>query len=395
MQSLVEYKEEVSKELVSILHYWMQNVTDHEKGGFYGKIDHHDIVYPDALKGAVLNSRICWTFSAAFNQTGDPQYLAPAKRAFDYIVDHFIDKEYGGVYWTVTASGEPADTKKQTYAIAFAVYGCSEYFLASGDESAKQYAIRLYKDIVEHATEPTYGGYLEAFARNWSDLTDMRLSAKDANERKTMNTHLHVLEAFANLYRIWPEPELKKQIIELIDIFLQYIIHPASHHLRLFFNDAWQSQSSLISFGHDIEAAWLIQEAAEIIQETELIKTVKERSVLIAYAATEALDTDGGLWYEFDPAADHWIREKHWWPQAEAMVGFFNAWQITGNEDFLKRSVGSWGFIQEFLIDHHKGEWIWGVYDNYHNIAQEDKAGLWKCPYHNGRACMEIMKRII
>lgn len=395
MLSLAQYKEEVTKELVSILDYWMHSVTDNERGGFYGKIDHDDTVHPNAVKGAVLNSRICWTFSAAYNQTKDPQYLLFAKRAFGYIVEHFIDKEYGGVYWTVTASGDPADTKKQTYAIAFAVYGFSEYYLASRDEKAKQYAIDLYNSIVQHATEPNYGGYLEAFSRNWSDLSDMRLSAKDANERKTMNTHLHVLEAFANLYRIWPEPALKKRIMELISIFLQYIIHPSSHHLQLFFNDEWESQATLISFGHDIEAAWLIQEAAEIIQEEELLRKVKARSILIAEAAAEALDKDGGLWYELDPAANHWIREKHWWPQAEAMAGFFNAWQISGNEKFLKNSTSSWKFIQEYLIDPYKGEWIWGIYDNYHNIAQEDKAGLWKCPYHNGRACMEIMRRII
>jgi mannobiose 2-epimerase len=395
MQRLASFKEEVKNELYSILDYWMHHVVDHQQGGFYGKIDHNEHVHTEALKGSVLNSRICWSFAAAFNQTKDPQFLPFAKRAYDYIVEHFIDKEYGGVYWTVTAAGEPADTKKQTYAIAFAVYGLSEYFIASRDPSAKQFAIELYRSIVQYTAEPVHGGYLEAFARDWSDLPDMRLSEKDANERKTMNTHLHLLEAFANLYRIWPDPVLKQQIIELIDIFLQYIIHPSTHHLQLFFNDEWQSRSSLISYGHDIEATWLIQEAAEIIGDDKLTEKVKKCSVQIALAAAEALDKDGGLWYEFDPANDHWVREKHWWPQAEAMVGFFNAWQISGDEKFLKNAVHSWKFIQEFLIDIHKGEWIWGVYENYHIIAQEDKAGLWKCPYHNSRACLEIMRRIV
>lgn len=186
----------------------------------------------------------------------------------------------------------------------------------------------------------------------------------------------------------------EKQISELIERFLQTIIHPSTHHLQLFFNDQWQSQATLISYGHDIEAAWLIQEAAEIIGDMETIETVKRRSVLIAQAAAEALDTDGGLWYEYDPATHHWEKEKHWWPQAEAMVGFYNAWQISGDENFLKMSLHSWRFIQDFLIDSRNGEWIWGVYENYHIIAHEDKAGLWKCPYHNSRACMEIMRRI-
>lgn len=394
MLSRAQYKTAAEKELYSILNYWMQYTVDNIQGGFYGKIDHNDQVYPDALKGSVLNGRICWTFAAAYHLTKDPQHLALAKRAYDYIVQYFIDSEYGGVYWTVNADGSPADTKKQTYAIAFAVYGISEYALASGDEAAKQQAIDLYRTIVQRAYEPVHGGYLEAFARNWTDLSDMRLSAKDANERKTMNTHLHVLEAFANLYRIWPDATLREQIKELIDIFLHKIIHPQSHHLQLFFTDYWESQSSLISYGHDIEAAWLIQEAAEIIKDEALAETVRQRSLLIACATAEALDKDGGLWYEYDPAANHWVREKHWWPQAEAMVGFYNAWQVSGNEEFLKMSLGAWTFIQDYLIDTRKGEWIWGVYENYHIIAQEDKAGLWKCPYHNSRACMEIMRRI-
>ena len=394
MLSRAQYKAAAEKELYSILGYWMRHTVDEKNGGFYGKIDHNDHVYPDALKGSVLNGRICWTFAAAFQHTKDPQHLAIAKRAYEYIVQYFIDPEYGGVYWTVHANGSPADSKKQTYAIAFAVYGISEYALASGDEAAKQQAVDLYKTIVETTYERVHGGYLEAFARNWTELPDMRLSAKDANERKTMNTHLHVLEAFANLYRIWPDAKLKEQIRELIDIFLSKIIHPQSHHLQLFFTDQWESQSTLISYGHDIEAAWLIQEAAEIIGDADLIRTVRQLSVHIARAAAEALDKDGSLWYEYDPATNHWAREKHWWPQAEAMVGFYNAWQISGDEEFLKMSLHAWRFIQEYLIDTVKGEWIWGVYENYHIIAHEDKAGLWKCPYHNSRACMEIMRRI-
>ncbi|MGN6419420.1 MAG: AGE family epimerase/isomerase [Pseudobacter sp.] len=394
MLSRAQYKTAAEKELHSILNYWMQYTVDNIHGGFHGKIDHNDQVYADALKGSVLNGRICWTFAAAYHFTKDPLHLAFAKRAYDYIVQYFIDPEFGGVYWTVNADGSPADTKKQTYAIAFAVYGISEYALASGDETAKQQAIGLYRTIVQRAYEPVHGGYLEAFARNWTDLPDMRLSAKDANERKTMNTHLHVLEAFANLYRIWPDATLREQIKDLIDIFLHKIIHPQSHHLQLFFTDQWESQSSLISYGHDIEAAWLIQEAAEIINDEALAETVRQRSLFIARAAAEALDKDGGLWYEYDPATDHCVREKHWWPQAEAMVGFYNAWQISANEEFLKMSLNAWTFIQDYLIDTRKGEWIWGVYENYHIIAQEDKAGLWKCPYHNSRACMEIMRRI-
>lgn len=392
VDELAVYKNEAAEELKAILRYWMQHTVDEAAGGFVGRIDGNNTSHATAPKGVVLNSRILWTFSAAYNHLKDETYLKTAARAFDYIIHHFIDKEWGGVYWSVDYGGKPLDTKKQIYALAFAIYGLSEYAIATGSEEAKQHAVQLYHSIEKWSHDKERGGYIEALTRDWKERPDLRLSTKDANERKSMNTHLHVLEAYANLYRIWPHEDLKKNIIEVIRLFLDHIIDGEMHHLVLFFDDDWQQRSQTISYGHDIEAAWLLQEAAEIIGDVDLITQVKERSVKVAEAAARGLDSDGGIWYERE--GSHLIKEKHWWPQAEAMVGFFNAWQLTGNDNFFKTSYEAWQFIKQHILDTTCGEWFWGIKEDNSVMTAEDKVGIWKCPYHNGRACLEIVKRI-
>jgi cellobiose epimerase len=202
------------------------------------------------------------------------------------------------------------------------------------------------------------------------------------------------LEGFANLYRIWRDEGLKERIKELIHLFLDHIIDPDTNHLILFFDDQWHSRSNALSYGHDIEAAWLVQEAAEVLGDEELIERVKQRSVQVADAAAKGLDNDGGLWYEKDLDQNHLVKEKHWWPQSEAMVGFLNAWQISGDESYLDKSVGSWHFVQKHILDQKGGEWVWGVKEDYSKMEGEDKVGVWKCPYHNSRACIEVIRRV-
>lgn len=383
----------MKQELEDILAYWMKFTIDQANGGFVGKIDHNNQIYPDAPKGSVLNSRILWTFSAAYNLTKKPEYLAIADRAFRYFTEHFIDKEFGGVYWTVDYKGNPLDTKKQIYALSFAVYGLTEFYRTSKNERALQYALNIYSDIIRHSHDEKNGGYIEALARDWKEIGDLRLSAKDANEKKSMNTHLHVLEAFVNLHRVSPTKSLEVQLHELIRLFTENIISKKTNHLVLFFDDEWNERSQVISYGHDVEAAWLVQEAAEIIEDRSLLSKVKERSLALTRAAAEGLDKDGGLLYEYDPEQHHLIKQKHSWPQAEAMIGFFNAWQNTGDDTFLNQSLKSWDFVKNYMHDKASGEWYWGVNEDYSLMNKEDKVGIWKCPYHNSRACIEIIKR--
>jgi len=387
-------KSELNKELSRILSYWAAYAPDSENDGFWGRIDNENNVTPDAPKGSVLNARILWTFSAAYNHKPDPLFMALAERAYQYITDYFIDDEQGGVYWSVDYLGNPLDTKKQVYAIAFTIYALSEFYMASGKEEIKQQAIDLFYLLVSKAYDPVKTGYFEAFTKDWKPIDDLRLSEKDENEKKTMNTHLHVLEGYTNLYRIWPDEALREHINLLLHNFFDHFINHQTHHLALFFDENWRSKSGLISYGHDIEATWLLLEAAEVIGNKEMVEAVKKISIDIAEATIEGLDIDGGLWYEFEPAGDHLIKEKHWWVQAEAMVGFFNTWQISGNEKYLNLAVKNWEFVKAKILDKPNGEWFWGINEDGKIMQGEDKVGLWKCPYHNSRVCIEIIKRI-
>jgi len=389
----LELKESALAELHSILAYWEKNTVDHQYGGFVGQIDFTETVHPSAQKGAVLNARILWSFSAAFNLTGRENYLKLADRAFEYLKLYFIDNIYGGVYWTVDQHGQPAETKKQVYAQAFALYAFSEYFKATQKEEARQIAKEMFALMERYSFDAKEDGYLEAFTREWTLIGDLRLSDKDANEKKTMNTHLHILEAYSNLYMIWPDEGLRSKIHALLNIFQYRILDQSNWHLGLFFDEHWVRKDDHISYGHDIEASWLMQEAAEVAGDSLLKERFEEVAVCIANASLEGMDKDGGMWYEYLQQEKILIREKHWWPQAEAVVGFINAWQNSGQIKYYDAAIGCWQFISRYIKDKQNGEWYWGVKEDY-STMQEDKAGLWKCPYHNSRACMELIRRL-
>jgi mannobiose 2-epimerase len=389
--NLAAYRQEMETELASILDYWMKHTPD-PAGGFYGQIDGEDIVHPEAPKGVVLNGRILWTFSAAYAHNRESKWLFAAQRAYEWLAAHFIDREYGGVYWSVDHHGALLNGRKQIYGQAFCIYGLSEYYLISGDQAALDQAIDLFRLIERYSFDPQKKGYFEAFAQDWTELEDLRLSARDANEKKTMNTHLHVIEAYANLYRAWPDPFLKQQITGLLEVFGDHIIDPVTGHLQLFFDGNWKIRPGIVSYGHDIEAAWLLQESAEIAGDPRWIAASRDWAISLAGAAARGLDSDGGLWYEKEEG--HLVTEKHWWAQAEAMVGFFNTWQLTGDAAWLQKSEAVWDFVRNYIKDSHYGEWFWGVRADHSPMPGQDKAGFWKCPYHNSRACLELIRRI-
>ncbi|SFW17893.1 mannobiose 2-epimerase [Chitinophaga sancti] len=386
---LVAYREELTTALYDILLYWQQFTVDTTNGGFYGAIDNNNNVLQGSPKGSVLNSRILWSFSAAYKFNPTPAYLNLAERAYQYIRTYIQDPVSGGVYWSVNAGGEPLETRKQVYGQAFLIYALSEYYSIRPSTEVLEWAISIYRLLEKHSYDPVHGGYYEAFSREWGPIDDLRLSAKDDNAAKTMNTHLHVLEAYTNLYRVWPDVELRKKIHELIELFLHKIIDPVRHQQILFFDKAWNPQSSVISYGHDIETSWLLQDAAEVLADEQILQQVKANTLNMARAAIAGIAVDGSLQYEDDNS------EKHWWVQAEAMVGFFNAWQLSGEEKYLHLSLNNWEFVKKYIIDNAKGEWFWGVTADHVVMAGQDKAGFWKCPYHNSRACLELIHRTV
>lgn len=391
--ALGKYKTELKSELEEILQYWVHYVVDEKQGGFFGAVSTDNLADPDAMKGVVLNSRICWAFSAASRYSHNKNCGEIAARAFNYICENFIDKEYGGVFWSVDSNGKMLNSKKQIYGLAFCIYGMVEYYKVTGNEAALRLSKEIFDCIEKYSFDKVNDGYTEAFTREWEPIEDLRLSVNDSNEKKTMNTHLHIIEAYVNLYQVWPDTLLKEKIAGLLHIFEKYILNKLNGHLHLFMTDDWEVKSSVQSFGHDIEASWLLVECAEISGNELYIGRYKKIALELADASMKALDKDGGLWYEYDPAIDHWVKEKHSWPQAEAMVGFFNAYQLSGDEKYLHQSLNSWQFVKKYIRDTKHGEWFWGIREDY-SIMQKDKAGFWKCPYHNIRACLEIINRI-
>lgn len=373
---------------------------DYRQGGFYGRIDGYNVLHPDAEKGAVLNARILWTFAAAARVLNNTPYRILAARAYDYLMQWFMDREQGGVYWSLNADATPLDTKKQTYAIAFAIYGLAEYVRLTNNQEALNAAIRLFEDLEAHAYKwdnekmsKCKNGYVEALTRDWQPIADMRLSEKDENGVFTMNTHLHVLEAYTNLYRVLKNVQrddvqgtkerITKQLRTLIDIFANRIFDPATSHLMLFFDEKWQPSNTHTSPGHDIEAAWLLHEALEVLGDEELLN----QTLPIIHSLAQA-------------AEDDIMDEKEWWCYAEAVVGYIDQWKLYQDEKPIESNINlelaetAFHYIQTHLMDRENGEWFWTILPDGTPDRTHDKAGFWKCPYHNSRMCIEIIERL-
>jgi mannobiose 2-epimerase len=377
----------------NILKYWIERVTDHENGGYFGRVDGHDFVHSHAPKGAVQNARILWAFSAAYHVLGNAEYLDAATRALDYFLDNFIDKEQGGVFWSLDYMGKPIDTKKQTYAIGFAIYGLSEYARATGSKRALDSAINLYYDIEKKAYDCKGNGYIEALTREWQPIQDMRLSDKDENGSRTMNTHLHIIEPYTNLYRVWKSEDLKKSILNLIDIFTEKLLNKETNHLDLFFDDEWHGKRNIESYGHDIEASWLLHETALVLGEKQVLNTIEPIIRSIAKASDEGLRPDGSMIYEHWKDNNTYDLQRQWWVQCESVIGHVNLYQYFQDEDAFVKAKQCWDYIQTNLVDKEHGEWYWAILDDGTTNHIDDKAGFWKCPYHNSRMCLELIER--
>ena len=393
MQDVVEH---------NILRFWIDKMQDPDHGGFYGRMDGRGVLYPLAEKGAVLNARILWSFSAAYRVLKNPEYLAMATYAKDYFMAHFLDKEYGGVYWSLDCQGNPLNTRKQFYAIGFAIYGMSEYARATGDQEALECALQLFDCIEEHALDPLYNGYIEATTRDWQPIADMRLSELDANYPKSQNTHLHIVEPYANLYRTLKEQSSKAEDLQrvgdalrnIINIFTDHILNPETNHLDLFFENDWtRGAGHLESYGHDIECSWLMHEAALVLGDAEVLTRMEPIVQKVAQASAKGLRPDGSMIHEANLDTGHVDDDLHWWVQAENVVGWLNVYQHFGDDEALQHAVRCWQYIKDQLIDYEQGEWYWSRHADGTLNVEDDKAGFWKCPYHNSRMCLEIIER--
>lgn len=397
---LLAWAPRVERELKDgILAFWMTRALDEENGGFVGQISPDGQVDARANKGLVLNARILWCFATAYRTYRDDAFLRTADRAYAYLMAHHADGADGGFFWAVDHRGAPVNDRKLVYGQAFALYALSEYHRATGHASALEQAIELFELLERHARDPVDGGYLEAFDRRWAETRDFTLSGRGVGEAKSANAHLHVLEAYTNLYRVWQDPRVRAALIDLVETFLRRMIDPASGHLAELFDRNWSVMSDRISFGHDIEASWLLRQAAEMLGDAPLLERATRAALQLAEVTLQqGVDGDGGLLNEAD-ARGLVDTGKDWWPQAEALVGFYGAYQLTADGRYAEAALNLWEFIDDRIVDKEHGEWRWSVHRDGTPVTLADKpwamkVSEWKCPYHNGRACFELLERL-
>ncbi|MEX0322738.1 MAG: AGE family epimerase/isomerase [Puniceicoccaceae bacterium] len=389
--SLRTWRNAVEADLTgNILPFWKKLET---ADGYLGGLKNDLTPLADFPIGLIMVARLLWTYSRAHRLRGDMTYLESATRAYLYLLDHFEDKEHGGFYWMLDPAGRPLETKKQTYGQAFMIYGMSEYFMATGDTDSLKRAMALF-DLLEQKTwNSESGGYWEAYGREWQLLEDVRLSDKDINAPLTMNTHLHVMEAYANLLLANRTPEVEAACRKVVRVATDRIIRPSGDRFGLFYSKDWELINEEISPGHDIEGSWLLWETAEIIDDPNLLEQVRSITLAMAeHVFQVGIDTDGGIISEFAPGHSPRLG-KCWWPQSEAVIGFLNAYQLSGDSKFMDASLNAWQHIVDKFIDHENGEWF-SEYTLDGQLTDLEKAGPWKSSYHNGRMGFEVVERL-
>lgn len=383
---------EVRRELTDrIIPFW-KRLRDDEHGGYYGYMDFDLKVDKEYEKGCILNSRILWFFANAYMTLKDKSLLAEAAHAYSFMRDCCEDKEYGGVFWSVTYDGLPLDTTKHIYNQAFAIYALSSYYAASNDSSALEFAMSLFEKIETIGTD-SYG-YLESFNRKWELEDNDKLSENGLLADKTMNTLLHVLEAYTELYRVNKDEKVRSALVKILDAFRNQVYNEKTNRLEVFFDEKMNTISDLYSYGHDIEASWLLDRAATVLSDDKIkADTNAYTNKLVAEVYNEAL-ADGAMNNEcFKGVVD---TTRVWWVQAEAMVGFYNCYEKTGEEKYKDITEQLWDYIKNYIIDKREGsEWFWDLDKDNNPVSRKPIVEPWKCPYHNGRMCMEIIRRCL
>lgn len=378
----------------NILPFWLKYSFEDRNGGFAGKILNDRTVDRYADKNLSMTARILWFFSAVHRIEPDKKTLRAADRAYDYLQDYFEDGEEGGYHWRLQANGTPEDRRKVLYGHAFMVYALSEYYLASGDEKALKKTQELFALIEEKFRDKTGAGYFESLSRQWELSGSAVLTANAPADGRTMNAHLHMLEAYANLYRAWPDPQVKSALDSLIRLFAGKMYNPEKSCFGQVFDADWKPAGRTVSYGHDLEAVWLLCDAAETLGDEQLTRQIHSISIRVAGAVFKTgVDTDGGLFLEGTDDGNVTDPEKVWWPQAEAVSGFLQAWKISGDPRYLDAADGIWRFIKTHIVDTKNGEWFSSASPGK-QTPKSEKVSEWKGPYHNGRACMEAMKRL-
>lgn len=384
-------REEMKKHLTEdIIPFW-KGLRDDDFGGYYGYMDYNLKLDKKAVKGCILNSRITWFFANAYMLLKDESLLSEARHAYEFLRDRCMDKVNGGIFWSMNYDGTPFDTTKHTYNQAFAIYALSSYYEATGDKEALEIAKSIYRVIEDKCTDEI--GYKEAFDIHFEEVGNEKLSENGVEAKKTMNTWLHILEAYTEFYKVSKDPEVAQKLRFVLDTFYNKIYAPKRHRQEVFFDREMNSIIDLHSYGHDIEGSWLTDRACEVLADKGLTEKMRSMTNDLRAEIYRTAWNGESLHNECERGVvnDHRI----WWVQAETVVGFINGWQKEGREEYLKAANAEWEFIKKYVIDKRAGsEWFWEVRPDGTPYEDRPIVEPWKCPYHNGRMCMEVMKRL-
>lgn len=388
-----ELKKEIREHLQqSIIPFW-KSLRDDTYGGYYGYVGYDLTVDERAVKGCILNSRITWFFANAYLTLGDESLISEARHGFEFMKEFCLDKENGGVFWSVTYDGKPEDTTKHTYNQAFSIYALSAYYDATKDEESIRIAEELYELIEEKCRNK--GGYLEAFDRQFYPMENDKLSENGVIADRTMNTLLHVFESYTEFYRVTKKKEVKERLEWMMDIIAEKIYNPKLHRQEVFFDLDYHTLIDLHSYGHDIETAWLVDRGVEIVGNPEYEAKMTPITKDLTRQIYETAYKSHSLSNECEKGIVD--TDRVWWVQAEAVVGFLNGYQKDKDRsEYLKVAEDIWQYIKTYLIDTREGsEWYWLL--DREGRPYEDKPIVepWKCPYHNGRMCIEVIRRDI
>lgn len=380
---------ECKKELTGrILPFW-NKLRDDDNGGFYGFMNNSLEVDKKADKGVILNSRILWFYSSCYRTLKEDYMLDNARHAYEFL-KKCVDNENGGVYWMMTYDGKPADTMKHTYNQAFAIYALSAYYLASEDKSALELAFRLFDTVEEKCTDDI--AYLEAMSVDWKLVPNDALSENGLMADKTMNTVLHLIEAYTVLFEASHDTRVEERIMFLLDIVKTKIFNSEKNCLRVFFDRELNRIGDIHSYGHDIEASWLIDRACEVIGDRRLMAEWRFIDLRIARNIYEIAFENGAVNNEREN--DKIDKKRVWWVQAESVVGFVNAFQQGGEKLYIDAAEEVFRWIENKQTDKRENSEWWGeVSFDGKPMQTVDMVNPWKCPYHNGRMCLEIINR--
>ena len=384
-----EMRNEITAHLKErLIPFWL-GLRDDRNGGFIGLVDYDLTRHPEADKGCILNSRILWFFSETYAALGDPDLLSAADHAYR-MLERMTDRRNSGVYWALHADGTVADGTKHTYNQAFAIYALSAYYRATGKAEALARAQALF-DVIEGKCGDE-GGYREAFTADWRPESNEKLSENGVIATRTMNTLLHVLEGYTGLYQAAREPRVRERLYEILEIWGKHIYNPQCRRQEVFFDHEYRTLIDLHSFGHDIETSWLADRTLELLDDAGLTARIRPKLQDLAAHTWQAAFTDHGFANESERGTvNTW---RIWWVQAEALLGFLNAWQKTGQGRYLDAAKSQWRYIRDVLSDPRPGsEWYWYVAEDG-TPGQKPIVEPWKCPYHNGRMALEVMKRL-